>query len=476
MSSSAAVDSGDDGPEVAAPGPGSAPGSRLAARLPGPASMRVRLSLLYSAVVFGVGAVLLTLVYIGLSESLRRQPVTEKVMAEVPGEPSCVEIRGVLFCERTTRTEQFEVVNEVKLLERTVNTRALERFRLYSFSGLGGLFLVSLVVGWMVSGRFLRPIQRITDVAREITATDLSRRIHLEGPEDELKAMADTFDQMLDRIDEAFESQRRFIHEASHELRNPIAVIRTNVEVALADDGAPTEELRETLTVVGRSTERIAILVEDLLMYARRESPADREMLVDVSQLVAECVAEFAAPAEARQLAITAAAHGALVVHGDPVALRQALANLLANALRLAPAGTAITVDAGREGSWVWMAVQDHGPGIAVEDQPKIFERFYRGDPERARAEGRSGLGLTIVRQIAMAHGGSVGLRSEPGLGSTFSIWLPSAASDADNHVPDHRVPDSHATENRSPEQRAEPAAPPETPSQPLESLGTPRS
>ncbi len=401
------------------------PGLRLASRMPGQGSIRVRLSLLYSAVVFGVGAVLLTVVYVGLSESLRRQPVTEQVMAMVPGEPSCVEIRGVLFCERTTRTEQVEVVNEVALLERIVNTRALERFRLYSFSGLGGLFLVSLVVGWLVSGRFLKPIQAITGVAREITATDLSRRIRLDGPEDELKAMADTFDQMLDRIDEAFESQRRFIHEASHELRNPIAVIRTNVEVALADAEAPAEELRETLTVVGRSAARLAILVDDLLMYARRESPADRETVVDVTQLVIDSAAEFAAPAEARQLTITAHAPNGLATHGDPVALRQALANLLANAVRLAPPGTPIAVEAGQEGAWVWMAVQDRGPGIAAEEQPKIFERFYRGDPQRARAEGRSGLGLTIVRQIAMAHGGSVGLRSEPGVGSTFSIWLP---------------------------------------------------
>ncbi|MFN0026501.1 MAG: sensor histidine kinase [Acidimicrobiales bacterium] len=416
------------------------PGWRIASRVPWPGSIRVRLSLLYSAVVFGVGAVMLTLVYVGLSESLRRQPVTEKIMAEVPGEPSCVEIRGELLCVRTTRTAELELVDVAALLERTVNTRALERFRLYSFSGLGGLFLVSLVVGWMVSGRFLRPIQRITAVAREITATDLSRRIQLEGPEDELKAMADTFDQMLDRIDDAFESQRRFIHEASHELRNPIAVIRTNVEVALGDEAAPADELRETLTVVGRSAERIAILVDDLLMYARRESPADRETVVDVSQLVADSAAEFAAPAEARQLTIAAAAPANLTVHGDPVALRQALANLLANAVRLAPAGTPISLEAGREGAWVWMAVQDRGPGIATEEQPQIFERFYRGDPERARAEGRSGLGLTIVRQIAMAHGGSVGLRSEPGTGSTFSIWLPAAVTHAVTNGVTHAV------------------------------------
>ena len=405
---------------------GFVPGLRTAARLPsGWGSVRVRLSLLYSAVVFGLGAILLTLVYIGLSESLRRQPVTERVMAEVPGEPSCFELQGLLFCEQSSQRQEIEVVDQVRLLEKTINTRALERFRLYSFSGLGGLFLVSLVVGWVLSGRFLRPVQRITSVAREIGATDLSRRIRLEGPDDELKAMADTFDEMLDRIDEAFENQRRFIHEASHELRNPLAVIRTNVEVALADEAAPAAELRDTLTVVARAAERLGVLVDDLLMYARREAPADRETVVDVAAMVADSVAEFAAPAEARRLAITAEAEPGLLVHGDPVALKQALANLLANAVRLAPPGTVIAVAAGRDGRWIWMAVQDQGPGIEAAEHAQVFERFYRGDPERARSEGRSGLGLTIVRQIAKGHGGSVGLRSQPGVGSTFSLWLP---------------------------------------------------
>jgi len=409
---------------TASPGPGRAGAAR--SRVLGLASVRVRLSLLYSAVVFGLGAVLVAVVYIGLTDALRKQPVTETQLQVSPGDPDCFELRGLLVCQRTSEVKAVEVVSEMKLFERAVNQRAIDRFRLYSFVGLGGLFLVSIGTGWVLSGRVLRPINDITAVARDIGATDLSRRIRLAGPDDELKAMADTFDDMLDRLDEAFESQRRFIHEASHELRNPIAVVRTNVDVALADPDAPADELRDTLTVVGRAAERMAVLVDDLLMYARREARAERETVVDVAAIVEESVAEFAAPAEAQGLQVRGQAPPGLLVHGDPVALKQALANLLANAVRLAPAGSVVEVAAGRDGDWVWMAVKDEGPGIAPEDQPKVFERFYRGDPARARAEGRSGLGLTIVRQIAKGHGGSVGLRSEPGAGSTFSVWLPS--------------------------------------------------
>lgn len=388
-------------------------------------SVRVRLSLLYSAVVFGLGAVLVSLVYIGLTEALRKQPVTEKVITEVPGDTQCFRMNEFLFCGRGVEQREVEQLDVFKALEKQVNQRALERFRLYSFSGLGGLFIVSIIVGWIIAGRVLRPIHRITVVARDIGATDLSKRIHLDGPDDELKALADTFDDMLDRIDGAFENQRRFIHEASHELRNPIAVIRTNVEVALGDEAAPPDELRETLAVVGRAADRMGVLVDDLLTYARRESPADRETVVDIGTIVGDSVAEFDAPAEARGLRLVAQATPSLLVHGDPVALKQALANLLANAVRLAPAGTVVQAACGREGAWVWMAVQDQGPGIDPVDHARVFERFYRGDPGRARSEGRSGLGLTIVQQIARGHGGSVGLRSVPGEGSTFSVWLP---------------------------------------------------
>jgi signal transduction histidine kinase len=175
----------------------------------------------------------------------------------------------------------------------------------------------------------------------------------------------------------------------------------------------------------------MGVLVDDLLTYARRESPASREAVVDLADVIRETAGEFEAAAETRGLALRTATPAGLLVSGDAVALKQALANLLANAVRLAPERSAVTVAGGRDGPYVWLAVSDEGPGIAPEDQGRVFERFWKGDPRQGRAEGHSGLGLTIVRQIARGHGGAVNLQSQPGRGSTFSIWLPSLSTPA---------------------------------------------
>src|SRR5690606_27733817 len=160
-----------------------------------------------------------------------------------------------------------------------------------------------------------------TGVARQIQATDLKRRISLGGPNDELRELADTFDEMLGRIDQAFEGQRRFVHEASHELRNPLAVITTNLDVALADPDASADELRETGEVVKAASDRMARLVDDLLVHARQETPAFRSEPVDLFDVVAVTVAEFRVAAEARHLSIEPAAPEGLWVTADPVSL-----------------------------------------------------------------------------------------------------------------------------------------------------------
>jgi signal transduction histidine kinase len=388
---------------------------RLAHRLPSwMGSIRFRIALLYSVILFGLAGLTLGAVYWGLSRELSRRPVAEEV--EFQG----VVVDGVLV--------QVEFPGLADVVEQRANQRALDTLRQYAFGSLFGLFVVSIGVAWIVAGQVLKPIGRITDVARDIQATDLSRRINLEGPEDELKDLADTFDDMLGRLDDAFESQRQFIHEASHELRNPLAVIRTNLDVTLADETASTDDLRHTARVVQKSTDRMARLVDDLLIYARKGSLSLERERVDVAAIVGEAADEFTASAEARDLALQCAAEPGLWVEGDRLALRQALANLLANAVRLSPAHTTIRLRAGRQSPWIWMAVEDEGPGVAERDQERIFQRFYRGDAQAGREAGRSGLGLTIVRQIAEAHGGQVKLESAPDRGAAFAVWLPAAA------------------------------------------------
>jgi signal transduction histidine kinase len=367
-------------------------------------SIRFRYTLLYSAVLFGLAAVLVAAIYLVLLMALRGEPVSAGRVCKY-GE-----------CIRLVSLSEFE---------RLVNSQTLTKLRNYSFGALGVLFVASLGVGWVVAGRVLRPIGSITAVARDIQATDLSRRIELPGPEDELKQLADTFDAMLARLDAAFAAQRQFTADASHELRNPLAIIRTNVDVALADPHADPDDLRHTITVVKRASDRMARLVDDLLALARRQEPTLEHEPVDLGVAVTEASDDFVVPAAARNIVLDRAIAPGVVVTGDRDALKRAVANLLDNAVRLAPAGSRIRLATGSEGDRAWIAVADEGPGIAPEDQPHVFDRFWRADKARSRADGGTGLGLAIVRQIAQSHGGSIRLQSKVGVGSSFVIWLP---------------------------------------------------
>ncbi|TDC51335.1 HAMP domain-containing histidine kinase, partial [Actinomadura sp. KC345] len=283
------------------------------------------------------------------------------------------------------------------------------------------------------SGRALKPVGRIARTAAEIQATDLSRRIRLSGPRDELRDLSDTIDSMLDRLDTAFHAQRRLIDDASHELRSPLAIIRANVDTVLSEPDAPAEDRRRAVQVVDRATTRMTRLVEDLLATARRSAPAFDDADVDLGLAAGEAAEEFDALAAARGLTIERRLPHGLPVIGDHDALRRAVANLVSNAVRLAPSGTAITVAAGRSGGrhggWQWIAVKDAGPGIRADDQDRVFDRFWRGSETRRTRDRRTGLGLAIVRSIAEAHNGHVRLFSAPDVGSTFVLWFPVSAS-----------------------------------------------
>jgi signal transduction histidine kinase len=390
------------------------PPAGLADRLPEwMRSIRFRYTLLYSAVLFGLAALAVASVYLIVSAKLHRYPVSFG-----PGE---------VWCNPFTRRCSRIPVLDRQDFQRLVYTEALSTLRYYTFAALGVLFVASLGVGWVIAGRVLRPIGRITSVARDIQVTDLSRRIELAGPDDELKQLADTFDAMLARLDAAFAAQRQFVADASHELRNPLAIIRTNVDVALADPDADPQDLRHTIIVVKRAGDRMSRLVDDLLALARRQEPTLEHERVDLGAAVAEASDDFLVPAEARGIVLDRAIAPEVVVIGDRDALKRAVANLLENAVRLAPASTRIKLATGSEGGRAWIAVADEGPGIAAEDQQHVFDRFWRADKARSRADGGSGLGLAIVRQIAESHGGHVRLHSKVGVGSTFVIWLPIA-------------------------------------------------
>ena len=372
-------------------------------------SARFRLTLLYSSILFVVAAILVGTLYFALLRSVSQETVSKRY--------------GV-YTSRTGEQTGFRVIGPTEFA-RIVNENTLRELKQYSFGALGVLFVVSLGIGWVVSGRVLSPIDRITEVARRIQATDLSQRIGLEGPDDELKRLADTFDGMLERLDEAFRSQRRFVSDASHELRNPLATIRTNLDVVMADENATEDDLRQTIIVARRATDRMGTLVDDLLALARLETPQPQWESVSMTTLVGEVVEEFAGVARDKQITLDPTVAIGLHAHGDPDTLKRAVANLLDNALSFAPENSRVRAGAGRHDEWVWVAVEDEGPGIPDHHQRRIFDRLWRADKSRSRGRGGSGLGLAIVRQVAEAHSGGVRVFSKPGSGSTFVLWVP---------------------------------------------------
>ena len=387
-------------------------------RLPGWArSVRFRFTLVYSGLFFALAALVLGGVYLALARSLDDQPISRdfnvRQLIQTPA--------GVVVSEQVVRAE-------IRTVEQLANERALDDLRTWSATGLALVFVGSVGAGWVVAGRVLAPIDRITAVARDISVTDLSRRIDLDGPDDELRRLAETFDEMLARLDGAFAAQRRFVQDASHELRNPLAVIRTNLDVVLADPNASADDLREAAVVACRATDRMGLLIEDLLAHAREQTVPDRRAPVEVdTAVVAPVVAEQTAAAEASGVRLDVDVAGDLVVDGDATALRRALANLVVNALGVAPGGTAVRVAAEREGDEVRIAVSDAGPGVPVEHRDAVFQRFWRG-PDAVAGTG-TGLGLAIVRQIAEGHGGRVEVDAPSAGGARFSLVLPAGRS-----------------------------------------------
>ncbi len=384
-------------------------------------SIRFRYTLLYSAVLFGLAALVVGAVYLILWFSLR--------------DPTMPIINSRIYDQYSGHSFSIDIVT-ARAFERLVHQQTLEKLRTFSFDAIIVLFFASLVVGWVIAGRVLAPIGRITGVAREIQATDLSRRIRLQGPDDELKQLADTFDAMLARLDAAFAAQQQFLADASHELRNPLAIIRTNADIALSDPDPQTDDLRQAVVVVKRASDRMARLVDDLLALARRETPTLANEPVDLGRAVTEASEEFLTPAEARGIVLDRAIAPGVVVMGDQDALKRAVSNLLENAVRIAPADSRIRLAVGSERGMAWIAVSDEGPGIDTADQSRVFDRFWRADKGRSRAGGGTGLGLSIVRRIVQTHGGDVQLQSKPGVGSTFTIWLPVASGIASDPTP----------------------------------------
>jgi heavy metal sensor kinase len=281
----------------------------------------------------------------------------------------------------------------------------------------GGVFLAS---------RTLSPIDRVTRVARRISAEDLSQRLDFDLPDDEVGRLARTFDEMIARLDEAFRRQRRFTADASHELRTPLTAIKGQTEVALQRP-RDAAEYQEVLRAVNAQADRMIRLIGSLLTLARADAsriPVNREPL-SVRTLVTDAADQVRPAAVAKGLSLTVQDGDDARLMADQDLLLQLLLNLLDNAIKYTPSGGSVTASWRHEDAALEISVADTGRGIAPEHLPHVFDRFYRQDAARSRSEGGAGLGLAISRWIAEAHGGSIAAVSQPGRGSTFTVRLP---------------------------------------------------
>lgn len=287
--------------------------------------------------------------------------------------------------------------------------------------------------GYFLARKSLAPVVAMSNQAGLIGAENLHERLAIQNEKDELGHLARSFNRLLDRLGESFDRQRRFMADASHELRTPVAILRGESEVALSQKARSPEEYRESLDVMHHEAERLTRIVEDLFTLTRADAGQYPLKMSDfyLDELVAECVHSARTLAQAKKISLTFDGAPESPIHADESLVRRMLMNLLDNAIKYTPDFGRVTVSCHRNGKEYGVNIADTGCGIPAELRPRIFERFFRADKARSHAQndgGGAGLGLAISRWIAEAHHGRLELTSSDSTGSTFSAYLPAGS------------------------------------------------
>ncbi len=369
---------------------------------------------------------------------LRHWPVPETEAHARPGPPMGQELRFYsaevepgLFArimERPARIEHRDVILRILRDESGLRRTQHELAEVF-LVGLPLAMVLAVAGGWLLARRSLAPVGAMAARAKEISARSLSQRLPVANPDDELGRLATVLNATLQRLENSFAELRRFAADASHELRTPLTALRAEGEVALNNAREP-EQFRQSIGAMLEEAQRLQDLVDSLLTLARAE--ADQEPLnrvpVELGALTGEVVENLRILADEKHQQLAAELNGEVSIAGDAPLLRHALLNLVHNAIRYTPTGGRISVRCSRRNREAVIEVTDTGEGIAPEHQANVFERFYRVDKTRSRAEGGAGLGLAIARLAVERHGGRIELDSTPGRGSTFRVLLPDAS------------------------------------------------
>jgi signal transduction histidine kinase len=378
--------------------------------LPAP-TIRLRLSALYGVVFLVTGAVLLTIGYLLVRNNLRTHHSIRLELKRLGIRPVAGDF-GV-----APKSPEGRLIHTV---EQQILGGALHRLLIEYGVALIAMTGISVVIGWLLAGRALAPLRKITATARRVSSENLGERIALGGPADELKELADTFDGMLSRLDGAFASQRHFVASASHELRTPLAIMRTEVDVALADPDVGIDELVAMGEAIRETVDRCERLIASLLVLARSEAAAGHEQPVDVAALAGDCITDLRARAHEAQVVIRDDLEPAWT-SGDPGLLERLLANLLDNGIHHNERGGFLQVSTRVVGDEVVLVVANGGARIDAAEVQSLAEPFRRLD----RSVSGFGLGLSIVRSVAKAHHGTATLRAPETGGLEVRVQLP---------------------------------------------------
>lgn len=383
-------------------------------------TIRIRLTLLYGGMFLIAGILLLSIIYLLAAQALREgNGLPFKIISgtDIQVTSTCP---GVVGSGQTPT--QFNAAIEACILEQ--RRHALDDLLSRSLMALMGLSIIAFAFGYAMAGRVLSPLGKITRTARRVVGSDLTRRIELDGPDDELKELADTFDEMLDRLERAFTAQQRFVANASHELRTPLAINRTLLEVHLSDPGAPVElqQLGKTLLATNERSEQ---LVEGLLLLARSDNQIIERKPVDLAEVASRAIDQARGEAHAKGIEIRGE-RALAVVQGNGVLLERIALNLVQNAVRYNVF----------EGGWVEVTteavhgqavllVSNTGPVVPAYEVENLFEPFRRLRTERTGSDKGVGLGLSIARSVARAHGGRIQAIPREGGGLVMRVTLP---------------------------------------------------
>ena len=396
-------------------------------------TIRLRLTLVYGGMFLAAGALLLALNYVLVQRSLHRKtaPVGVLIGPEIgaPAQGATDFVRPAPAPGAFVTSTGQPLDDVLNRFEAELREKTLHELVVQSSLALALMALASVGLGWVLAGRVLRPIQDMTATARRLSDTNLHERLALEGPDDELKELADTFDGMLGRLESAFESQRRFVANASHELRTPLAIQRTVVDVALADPDASPEDLRTMATAVRDAVDRSEGLIDGLLVLARSQQGAGATEPVDLADIAGAALDQAKEEIAGAGLTVRSDLRPAPVT-GNRVLLERLAANLVQNAVRHNVSGGWLEVTTGG----ATLTVRNGGPPIPPEQVAGLFEPFRRLAPDRVDAgpgpsgpeSGKRGhgLGLSIVQAVATAHRGTVRAEALGGGGLAVTVDL----------------------------------------------------